>query len=191
MKTGPVPIVSLDRKSKFSECPKGHTLPYRTEAGACTPLFCSNEAIELVHTPEIKEGDSKPDLEIKMQSGMAVLDAAKRVIRKRGRDKLIKVPEGLTPAEAEDYVNTKKAQLTPYAIAEKEYMLLYGNDEQREKASTFILEATGHGKRESGAGSQAVIIINGWNPGTQKPWSTIGSLPIPGTKELPPGNQDA
>lgn len=87
------------------------------------------------------------------------------------RAAILKTPKDLKPDEIEKWVEAKKLELLPWAMAELEYQLKFGDDKQRAEASREIRDATGHGKREiASAASTPIIILTG--AGVQQlPWS--------------------
>lgn len=106
--------------------------------------------------------------------------------RLAARRAFLKVPTGLTGADAEAYADKKLVDLLPFAVAEYEYQLLFGDEGQRERAAAKILDATGRGKREASAQANSpIIIVNaGGNAGVQSlPWvqghAKVVSAPAP------------
>lgn len=158
----------------YRQCPNGHSLPHETFAGRCTPLHCADDVKALDVVPVATDESSSSD-QLSKATKEAIVTSAKKQLQRRGRERLVKVPDFSSPAEAEDWVNAKKQHLTPYAIAEQEYRLLYGNDEQRDSASRLILEATGHGKRDAGMGTGATIIILG-DASALRPWAAKATV---------------
>lgn len=81
------------------------------------------------------------------------------------------MPQGLTGTEAEQWADRRMVELLPMAIAEFEYLLRYGDEAQRERAASKVLDANGRGKREAMmGGSQPIIILTGVNP-SSVPWA--------------------
>lgn len=175
--------IDIDSGDSYRQCPNGHTAGRKTSWGVCTPLHCADDVKVLDATPVATEEEGSTSQLLRATKD-AIVDAAKRALRRKGRERLVSVPEFKTAAEAEDWVNAEKARMAPYALAEKEYRLLYGNDEQRDSASDYFLDATGHGKRDAGMGTGATIIILG-DPAAIKPWAaklpttskTVDALP--------------
>lgn len=155
----------------YRQCPNGHSLPHETFAGRCTPLHCADDVKALDVVPVATDESSSSD-QLSKATKEAILESAKKKLKKHGRERLVKVPEFSSPAEAEDWAVAKKAAMLPYAVAEKEYQLLYGNDEQRDRASDYFLDALGHGKRDAGMGTGATIILVGVKPEDMRPWAT-------------------
>lgn len=115
--------------------------------------------------------------------------AAHAVGRDLARRKLLGFPEGkLEGADAEEWADKKIVEMLPLAVAELEFQLKYGDDEQRAKAANKVLDATGRGKRENGAGAVAPIIMIQSGAAFQLPWvkdvKTVESIVVP--NQLPP-----
>jgi len=184
---------AVEAERKFYTCPAGHTLPHRTERGECSPLYCPGSTPGSIKR---KEAALKDLAAAKKSDGtyappekeLAAIERAK--LRADARRKLVPVPEGLAGADAEAWVQQRQVALAPLALAEQEYQLLFGDDEQRAKASARILDSTGHGKKESGNTAGPVIVINA--SGFQLPWrqtveaklvEPIGALPANAQKQ--------
>lgn len=157
----------------FFKCPAGHQLPYKGSTGVeCTAMYCgeienaTTKALAKLDAPERAEmlGAEADKIEAKEQRRSAIAQA-----RSRARRELLKVPEGMSGAEAEEWVTRKKLELTPYAIAELEYQLLYGDDASRSKAALEVLDRTGHGKQASANLGGAVIVLAGGS--VALPWA--------------------
>lgn len=164
------PRLSAVAGDNYRQCPKGHALPRHTSWGHCNPLHCADDVKALDVVP-VATGDSSSSDQLSKAAKEGIVDSAKKALRRRSRERLVAVPEFKDAADAEDWVNRKKAELLPYALAEKEYKLLYGNDDQRDKASDYFLDAMGHGKKESGLGTGATIILMGVKPEDMRPWA--------------------
>lgn len=87
-----------------------------------------------------------------------------------------------------NWADKRGVQLLPLAIAEKEFMLKYGNDEQRERAADKVLAMNGRLNREGTVSGGAAIILNISGAGLQLPYApsrltalpeTIDAAPIP------------
>lgn len=129
-------------------------------------------AIETAITAEGDEGAAAKEL-----ARVSKVDETARLGKAMGRHlarhNFLKVPKGLEGAEAEQWADSKLVNLLPDAVAELEYQLKLGDDSQRERAAKMVLESMGRGRRESGGGSNApVIIIAGGAGGqVQVPWA--------------------
>lgn len=157
------------QEAQFGRCPKGHALPHRTNKGNCTPLFCAGS------TPGKKEtttGSSK--LAKKTAASLqttALADAdvqelaevttriARAETRHKARMDYLKVPEFNDPKERDRWIEDKKQALIPLALADVEYSLKLGDQQERERARKEVLDMTGHGKREGGGGSTSPLIV--------------------------------
>lgn len=151
-------------------CPKGHKLPNRTKTGRCTPLYCATEtkkeSKEIVkkYVGELAPLDTDEDTGDKARKLIAM-----RKSQREARREVIEAPD-LGGEEAEKWADEKIVTLLPKAVAELEYQLEYGSDEQRERAANKVLDANGRGKQDkAGAGSAPIILLN-VQPG-QVPWA--------------------
>jgi hypothetical protein len=88
--------------------------------------------------------------------------------RLRAQHKALNVPQGLTGKAAEDWADKKAVELLPFAMAELEYQLSFGDNKQRAEAAKEVREMTGRGKRDgSGGGGPTIILVgssDGQNP---------------------------
>lgn len=171
-------------EAKFGRCPKGHALPHRTNKGNCTPLFCAGSTAS--PTPkkgssplakqeakdmatDIAKADDSVDLDVLTETTSRISKAA---TRHKARMAYVKVPEFSDAKEREKWVENKKNELVPLALADVEFSLKLGDSQERERARKEVLEMTGHGKRDTGGGSTSpLIILTGvtGNPG-DNPW---------------------
>lgn len=152
-----------DAESKFGRCPKNHALPHRTNRGNCTPLFCAGSASG---TAGLAKKEAK---ELKTQDLGDVDDAELEVVSRRiaaastrhkARMAYVKTPETFVdPKEREKWIEDKKQELVPIALADIEFSLKLGDQQEREKARKDVLDMTGHGKRDGGGGSTSPLII--------------------------------
>lgn len=173
-------------------CPKGHALPHDTERGQCTPIYCADNTAKVSAAPLTKNGrprsDKKRLTKIQTAEVVAVLtgstsieDAARTAANEQlavhagkliARQTFLKVPQGLTDAAAEEWADKKLINLLPDAIAEAEYRLKLGDDDQRWSAAKQILESTGRGKKEAMNGGASPLVIINMGAGSKLPWST-------------------
>lgn len=187
----------MKTEPQFDKCPKGHILPN----GDCTPLFCGNEAGKAglralkkskVQLPRPKnqlpaEFAEQKELPPSVQTDAALTRehtvVSSAAARHKVRREFMKVPEGLQGADADKYVEEKLVELGPLAIAEIEYILRYGGDEQRYKAAKDVLAASGHGPKEAAAAVGALIVLTG--DATVAPWKK-GKVQVIDAKPLEP-----
>lgn len=139
-------------------CPEGHTLPYETEAGQCTPMRCA------APSPLAPPESSLVPVEGRVEGVDYSGESEKRFVdkalaREAIRNSTLKVPKGLTGAAAEAWSDKRLAELLPIAVSVYEERLRFGNDEQRFKAAKEIAAANGRGPREAGGRVGALIII--------------------------------
>jgi hypothetical protein len=155
-------------KKKTISCPKGHPLPRKVKGGAqCTPLDCADEVKALAVIPERNVAAAPGEDED------AVKEQRKLALRKSqliARREIVPIPEGLEGEGAEKWADKRIVDLLPVAVAEIEYQLKFGSDEQRERAASKIMDANGRGKQEKSVGSNQQIIIN-LPAGAQLPWA--------------------
>ncbi len=137
-------------------------------------MFCAGEVMAPAVEPVKQSPQGAPQklLPIPGSREEATLfeNLAKASLEKRLA--LAGVPKDLTGAAAEDFAVKKQLENLPVAVAEAEYRLKYGDDDQRWEAAKWFADATGHGKKETGqGGGSAVIIIQGMGTaGGQLPW---------------------
>lgn len=118
-------------------------------------------------SPEAKTAyqKAKKDMEVQHEVLRAKQNYRARVTRVKSG------PHGmdrLQGQEAEDFVRKKLVELSPLALAEVEYQLLYGSDKTRAELARDILDRTGHGKQTDKGVHGAVIIFQGSKP--ELPW---------------------
>lgn len=97
------------------------------------------------------------------------LTEARKAGRHAARKAMVRVPENLEGSAANDWAAGRMLQLAPRAVAEAEYRLRFGDDDQRWEAAKFVMDATGHGKRDAN-GNMAMkpsIVVLG---GIRLPW---------------------
>lgn len=161
-------------------CPKGHKLPNTAAYGQCTPLYCGEEKDETASIGKVKKvrkpkATKAAPQEAPTEVALTVPDFEIRAAR--GRQDFVKMPQGLEGAAAEAWADTKMVNLTPLALAELEYQLVLGDNDERWRAAKQVLESTGRGKKEqSGAGVSPILIING--AALVKPWSPKAKVEI-------------
>jgi hypothetical protein len=187
---------------QFIKCPKGHTLPNRTNKGQCTPLHCAGSRSAAQEKNPVRAARKKakaaaptpadavldavkpapaPDQVLPELAKAAAYEAkmealeqiAKSMSRLEAREVLLNVPKGLKGAEAEAWADAKLQELLPWAVAEKEFQLKHGDDEQRSRAADRVLEANGRGKKEGAppVTQPIVVVLHGSGGSAQLPWS--------------------
>lgn len=169
------------------KCPEGHDCGVKSTRykGVCTPLFCcqtgpkfrpKNTLEELNgNPPKLSKEDMVPASEINdKESEEQDIQKYRRQLaklKKRHEARMAQigfVDRGLEGADAEEWVQRRLVALTPRAMAEQEQRLLHGNDQARSDAAKFILESTGHGKKDGpSVGSSPVLILTG----IEVPWA--------------------
>ncbi len=109
------------------------------------------------------------------------IQAAKRAVWQD----FLQIPIDLKGAEAEKYADDELVNMLPFAIGIVKKQLLFGTEEQQERAATKVLESNGRGKRDVQGNTAPAIIIN--LPGGNSlnlPWR--GDKVIPGEAKLIP-----
>jgi hypothetical protein len=154
-------------------CPKGHELPRRTSRGECTPIYCAGGARGRLPKDMTGIVTAKLDAAIPAEARRGVEEDRLAMAQSRlaARKKYLKVPEGLTGADAEAYVTRKMVDLSPLAAAELEFELTLGDDKARAEAARDVLDRTGFGKREGGhVAAGPILIINAGGGTLELPW---------------------
>lgn len=176
--------------SEFFTCPQGHKLPYRSSGGECTAIYCV-EADKKASRALVKASPKEAAKAIREEASEVEATEARRLARAQARLKaragLISVPDLQDPEAAEDWAVRKKHSLVPYAVAELEYQLKYGDDTQRANAAKEVLDRTGHGKQDKSNLGGAVIILTGGS--IQLPWAqgaTSAVKTVEGSAEVIP-----
>lgn len=177
-------------ESKFGRCPKNHALPHRTNKGNCTPLFCAGSTPGNVTLTKVKK---EAKLAVQDLGEVGDVDEAEDVMIRQSKNhtkhlarmKYVNLPEFRDAKERETWVENKKQELVPLAIADLEIQLKLGDTQEREKARKEVLDMTGHSKRE-GAGSTSPLIMLVGVTGNlaDNPWVRKVD-----PKDLPPGTQ--
>ncbi len=92
--------------------------------------------------------------------------------RHRARLSFIKdlPPEDADEVTINNWADKRANQNLPMAIAEKEYQLRFGNDDQRDKAADTFLRMTGRYQKEGAVSGGAAIILNISGEGMQLPY---------------------
>lgn len=179
----------LEAEKAFHRCPGGHALPNHTKHGQCTPIYCAltrDDADD--ETPEeaeerVARGKEKKDSEKELEQKRLM----RTQMRAQMRAELVPVPGNLKGGDAEAWTGQRMVELSPYALAEMEFQLKYGDDEQRARAAARILDSTGHGKKDLATGG-ATIVINmsgqGASLGAVLPWRQQGAIQAPTPKTV-------
>jgi hypothetical protein len=89
---------------------------------------------------------------------------------RNARLELLGVPQGLKAQEAEAFAAARLVDLSPYAVAEMEYQLMYGNDKMRSDAARDILDRAGFGKKSEGGGMGGPVIVVNLSGDGKLPW---------------------
>jgi len=104
----------------------------------------------------------------------------KRLAERAVRMALLKMPQGLEGADAEEWADKKAVELLPSAMAQIEYDLLYGDDSQRREAARDVLDMTGRRRRDGGGSVTPTIILN-LGGGNMLPWEKASAKVTAGT----------
>jgi hypothetical protein len=154
-------------------CPSNHKLPNSTPKGECTPLYCAlgttldigkakkaakpKETKALPATTKRKERVTTASEEV----NDALARMEERLALSKAKRKHFGLTDGLEGADAEDWADKKLTALLPVAVAELEEQLTLGTPDERFRAATRVLDATGRGKREMLNNSGPSIVIVG------------------------------
>jgi hypothetical protein len=163
----------------FNQCPAGHELPHAVKGVECSSAACGADAETTTASSPVLANHEDRQFDNEVKTAL------------RGenyRRKLVPVPEGLTGADADDYVERRITELQPVAIAEMERQLRFGNDSERDKASRFLLDAGGHGKKDRlGVGANMIVInMGGSGNGSPPPLPYVGDVIDVAAKVLKP-----
>lgn len=155
-------------------CPKGHKLPNTAEFGQCTPLYCGGDKDDTASIGKVKKAKARKVRKVPPTEGALTLPDNNEdeiaVRSARSRQDFVKMPQDLEGAAAEAWADAKMVNLTPLALAELEYQLVLGDNDERWRAAKQVLESTGRGKKEQSVnGASPILIING--AALIKPWS--------------------
>lgn len=167
-------------EARFYRCPSGHSLPHKTNAGNCTPVWCAGQ-IKPKKDALAKRapGEDKPTPFVPAEDKEEVR-IARAQSRRQARLRAIDFPEKeMEGAEAEQWADRKLVKLLPEAVALLEFDLKYGDDDAKARAAQEIRNATGRGRKDSGGGASAIF-----NVVMQAPAS--GAPPMPWMQRVDP-----
>lgn len=159
--------------SNEMKCPEGHSLPNQTANGDCTPVYCAYPRKRRTRAVvgDLAKRSSGMKSERKDLKQLETRRVEFAVDRFEARREFLKPPEGLTGPQAESYVTKKLVDLTPYALAEMEFQLKFGDDKARTEMARDILDRAGFGKKEVGAVYQGpVLMITAPSGKIELPW---------------------
>lgn len=164
----------------------------RVNKGATITAIQNRAIAEMKATPlgqaDLKALEREEDEEHKEKTAQRV---GKRIVERAVRMALLKLPAGLTGADAEEWADKKAVELLPSAMAEIEYQLYYGDDGQRREAARDVLDMTGRRRREGGGTVVPTIVLN-LGGGNMLPWErTVNAEVATGTTERLQAGQDA
>lgn len=188
-----------EAEKSFARCPEKHKLPNHTEFGRCTPVYCavrvdrtvdtSSPIADVVESTPHKVTKPRPpkdlvktpvDTEERLakvtdnEVAYTKIQAAKRAVWQD----FLQIPIDLKGAEAEKYADDELVNMLPFAIGIVKKQLLFGTEEQQERAATKVLESNGRGKRDVQGNTAPAIIIN-------LPGGNQLNLPWRGDKTVP------
>lgn len=171
--------LEMNADSKFLRCPKGHALPNKTDNGRCTPLSCAMETGMARVRPD-KMDD--PEERVTKVTGDEEMRVKVQSARKEVWNKFLGIPMDLKGAEAEKYTDDELVNMLPFAVGVVKKQLLYGTEEQQERAADRVLKATGKSAKEAAASLAPTMVIN-MAPGAkfEYPWApkTVEGKVIP------------
>ena len=187
------------KTTAFLQCPRLHKLPHKSSTGDCTPLYCADKENLLNPTVKedrllqnqrpveeeaatLTEATTPSEVAAEVEESYPDNEKAKRAVRvdtltqlshaaarSAARATFFKVPQNLEPAEIEAWAQTKAVSMLPKALAELDYQLTMGDDNQRRDAMRDVLDINGMRKREANGSTGATIILN--LNGKELPWA--------------------
>lgn len=178
-------------ENAYLKCPFGHALPHKGKRGNCTPLYCTDHAedglVPLAESPraaqksqrgfaaQLEAAETKEEkLAVVEKQELNTEEARlhKADLRRKLRRQYLDLPQQLEGAAAEEWATKKVISLVPDAVAEVEWQLKMGDDNQRIAAARDILDAAGMRKTDKGGGGVSpIIFINGGGGNFTLPWS--------------------
>lgn len=139
--------------------------------------------------PETVPGWQQAREAAKQQKGEELMRLAQGIGRYAAMKSYFNVPEGLTGADAEAWVQKRSVELSVDALAEFERQMKLGDDSQRLATAEKVLRMNGMDKKEAPPQANAVIILN--NPAglAGMPWlkpaaAQVVEAPAPAHKEI-------
>lgn len=156
--------LQVNADAAFARCPEGHRLPNKTDRGQCSPLVCAlKNGIARLRpekddgtTVEERVGKVKGDEEMRIKIQQA---------RKQTWQEFLQIPVDLKGGDAEKYADDELVNLLPFAVGVVKKQLLYGTEEQQERAALRVLDANGKAKKEA-VGQQAPAVVINLPPGS-------------------------
>jgi hypothetical protein len=170
-------------ESSFLRCPRGHSLPHKTDVGRCTPLSC----VEASELPRLR-----PDKEdsVEARIGKVRDDEVSRTqiqnVRRTVWQDFLQIPVDLKGADAEKFADEQLVDMLPFAVGVLKKQLLFGSEDQQERAANKVMDANGRGKRELGGNTTPSIIINMTQGGVATAQTVDGQV-VPTAAATPPG----
>lgn len=145
---------------KFSTIGK-HGQKTRAEKNKVMALL-SEEADKVIDNliPETVPGFREARAAAKAQKGEELMRLAEGIGRYSAMKTYFAIPEGLSGADAESWIQKRSLELSVDALAEFERQLKLGDDNQRREAARDILKMNGMDKKEAPPQANAVIILN-------------------------------
>ncbi len=185
-------------KLPVMKCPKNHRLPRKGSLGECTPMRCGDPESKararmgrLMAPPVVRLPEKEKEIAaiVKHAPEMTLPPGAAMPLAVEGRNEVFEKATfaagryygrraflGDAPSDKADeatinaWVDRKAVSLLPSALLEKEWLLKYGDDDQRDKAADSILKMTGRIQREGTVSGGATIVLQVNNGGPQLPF---------------------
>lgn len=160
-----------------AKCPKGHMLPHKTNAGQCTPVYCAGKIRSKKEREEGAKETGKALVRRERLQSVSEVDSeledrlALRIQALEKKRKYFKVPQGLTGADAEEWIDRRLVELGVDAVAELEEQLKVGTAEERARAAFRVLDSIGRGKRDIQANTGPVIMLVTNGAEVKVPWA--------------------
>lgn len=132
-------------------CPGGHTLPNFTKQGQCTPLRCAESGVKAPFVDVLKakkREKAAPERAIQpVKEADEGFEEADVHFQLRARK--LGLPQGMDGDASEAWATKRLDELRAVAVADMEWDLKYGNEQQRREARRDLLDATGMRKKEA------------------------------------------
>lgn len=165
--------VSADEK--FTRCPGNHSLPHRGNGGRCTPLYCADASLPAVRIKaDIASSDNDDVGEDRLAKVKSDEELRTKIQLERRQvwQKFLQIPVDLRGADAEKYADEQLVDMLPFAVGVLKKQLMFGTEDQQERAAKQVLEANGKSRKEAAASLAPTMIIQ-MQPGTkfEFPWA--------------------
>lgn len=133
-------------------CPGGHELPHTTQRGSCTPLRCAETGSKAPFTDVVAAKKRAPAREERAIKPVKEADEGfeEADVHFQLRARKLGLPLAMDGDASEAWATKRLDELRAVAVADMEWDLKYGNEQQRREARRDLLDATGMRKKEGG-----------------------------------------